>query len=86
MERGKRRHAQIAAITSMIKKAFSTGTIDVVSAVMMFLRALIRPKSRITLADSATSGPNSSTVIFCDALTAAETSNATTPFPRSKVI
>ncbi len=33
----------------MMRKALSTGTMDAVSAVRMFLRALIRPKSRITL-------------------------------------
>jgi hypothetical protein len=39
----------MAAMTSMMRKALSTGTMDAVSAERMFLSAVIRPKSRITL-------------------------------------
>jgi hypothetical protein len=37
------------AMTSMMRKALSTGTMEDVRAVTMFLSALIRPKSRMTL-------------------------------------
>ena len=39
------------AMTRRMKKALSTGSIDADSALIIFLRDLILPKSRTTLAD-----------------------------------